>query len=73
MDAIKKIIQDVEKMKSNKDYDQAIILVQNSLKKYNDDYRLYEELADIYLFLGKLEKALKAINFAIELNKDSAT
>lgn len=73
MDAIKKIVQDIEKMKSEKKYDDAINLVQNSLKKYNDDYRLYEELADIYLFLGKLEKALKAINFAIELNKDSAT
>lgn len=73
MDAIKKIIQDIEKMKSERNYDWAINLVQNSLKKYNEDYRLYEELADIYLFLGKLEKALKAINFAIELNKDSAT
>ena len=41
--------------------------------KYNNDYRLYEELADIYLYKWSLDKALKSVNFAIILNKDSAT
>ncbi|RKW20539.1 hypothetical protein D8B46_09445, partial [Candidatus Gracilibacteria bacterium] len=33
----------------------------------------YEELADIYLYKGELDKALKSINFALDLNKESAT
>lgn len=73
MDAIKKIIQDIEQLKLEKKYDESISLAETALTRYNSDYRLYEELADIYLFLGKLEKATKAINFALELNSDSAT
>ncbi|MDD4151169.1 MAG: tetratricopeptide repeat protein [Candidatus Gracilibacteria bacterium] len=73
MDAIKKIIQDIEKLKGEKKYDESISLAETALTRYNTDYRLYEELADIYLFLGKLEKATKAVNFALELNSDSAT
>lgn len=73
MDAIKKIIQDIEKLKWEKKYDESISLAETALTRYNTDYRLYEELADIYLFLWKLEKATKAVNFALELNSDSAT
>lgn len=40
---------------------------------YTDDYRLYEELCDIYLFLGDHNKAHEAILVARGLNPESAT
>jgi hypothetical protein len=48
-------------------------MVENALIKYSDDYRLYEEIADINLYNGNFKKAEKAINFALELNSVSAT
>jgi hypothetical protein len=41
--------------------------------KYSDDYRVYEEIADIYLYEWSLNQAAKAVNFALSLNRDSAT
>jgi hypothetical protein len=41
--------------------------------EYNDDYRFFEELGDIYLAEGVLEKSEKAVNFALKLNPESAT
>ncbi len=73
MDKIRNVIIQVEKLKQEKDFTQAIMLLQSSLGKYADDYRLYEELADIYLYKGELFKSLKAIDFALDLNKNSAT
>lgn len=40
---------------------------------HTDDYRLYEELADIYLFLGDMEKAESSVKIASSLNSESAT
>jgi len=50
MDTIKTIIQEIETLKTQKKYIKAIDLIQNTLVKNQDDYRLYEELADIYLY-----------------------
>ncbi len=47
--------------------------MENAIITYNWDYRLYEELADIYLYKWELEKWLKSVNFALNLNKNSAT
>jgi tetratricopeptide (TPR) repeat protein len=43
------------------------------IPSYSNDYRLYEELADVYLYQWKLDKGLKAINFALNINNESAT
>ncbi len=73
MDQIKDIIIQVETLKASWEFEGAITLLQQSIVKYNSDYRLYEELADIYLYQWKLEQATAAINFALEINSDSAT
>jgi len=70
---IKEIINKIEKLKNNKNFDEAIKLAQNTLITNQNDYRLYEELADIYLYLNKLTKANKAIDFALWINPESAT
>ena len=73
MDAVRSLIQEVEILKSKKQFDKAIDLLQESLLKNSDDYRLYEEIADIYLYEGKMAKAKKAIDFALNINSESAT
>jgi hypothetical protein len=50
MDKIKELIIKIESLKNEQKYNEAIKLLENALIKYNSDYRLYEELADIYLY-----------------------
>lgn len=73
MDLVKNLIVEIEQLKAEKKFDIALQKLENSLSNYNDDYRIYEEIADIYLYLWKNTKALKAIDFALNINKDSAT
>lgn len=73
MDQIKQIIIEVEQLKSEQKFTKAIEIIQEALVKYNSDYRLYEELADIYLYKWELDKAIKSVDFWLELNPDSAT
>lgn len=73
MDKIKSIIIEIEKLKSEWKYKDAEKIVENSLINYKDDYRLYEELTDINLYVWNLSKAMKAIDFSLELNTESAT
>ena len=51
MNKITDIVMEVEKLKANQKFTQAIEILEKSIVEYNDDYRLYEELSDIYLFL----------------------
>ncbi len=73
MDKIKDIIIQIEKLKLAGNFDAAIALLEQSIVSYNSDYRLYEEMADILLYRGELKKAVKAIDFALSLNSESAT
>ncbi len=73
MDKIKDIILKVEALKNEEKFNDAIKILENALIKYNQDYRLYEELADIYLFKWELEKGLKSVNFSLSMNPESAT
>lgn len=73
MDLLRNVIQEVENLKAKKMFDEAIKLLQEAIPKYNDDYRLYEEIADIHLYEGKMQKAQKAIDFALNINPESAT
>jgi hypothetical protein len=50
MDKIKNIVIQIEKFKINQQFKDAIKLIESSLIKYNNDYRLYEELTDVYLY-----------------------
>ncbi len=72
-DKLKNLIVEIEKIKLTNNFEEAYKLIQDSIIKYNDDYRLYEELADVSIYLGNIKKAEKAINYALQLNKDSAT
>jgi hypothetical protein len=44
------LIQQVETLKSQKNFTKALELLEEALSKFNDDYRIYEEIADIYLY-----------------------
>lgn len=73
MDKIKEIILQIERLKQEQRFDEAIKIIENSIVIYNSDYRLYEELADIYLYKWELNKWIKSVDFALKLNKESAT
>lgn len=73
MDKIKELILEIEVLKTEQKFNSAIKIIENAISKYNWDYRLYEELADIYLYKWELEKWLKSVNFALSLNRKSAT
>ncbi len=73
MDTIKELVLQIEALKSEQKFQEAIELLESNIAKHNNDYRLYEELADIYLYKGELDKAIKSINFALSLNAESAT
>lgn len=73
MDKIKEIILQVESLKNDQKFNEAIEILQNAITTYYSDYRLYEELGDIYLYRWELNKWMKAVNFALKLNPESAT
>jgi len=50
MDKIKELILQIESLKVEQRFNEAIKIIENAISKYNSDYRLYEELADIYLY-----------------------
>ncbi len=72
-DKIKSVIVEVENMKSQKEFRKARKFIENHIMKFSDDYRLYEEMADIDIYIWNLNKAEKSIDYALELNKMSAT
>ena len=73
MDSLQTLIVRIEELKQQKKFNDAISIIQTSISKYSEDYRLYEELADIFLYLWEFDKAMKAVNFSLEINAKSAT
>lgn len=67
------LIDEIEEKKLSWDYDWALQVALNALKKDLNDYRIYEELADIYIFQENLTKAEEVIAYARELHPDSGT
>ena len=67
------VIETIESLKQENRYPDARETALQALIKYTDDYRLYEELADIYLFENNLEKAEEVIRYARALHPDSGT
>lgn len=70
---IQKIIEDIEISKADNDYPKAKEIALEALKVHTDDYRLYEELADIYLFEGNIDKASEVLSVGRELHPESGT
>jgi len=58
---IEDIINTIEELKGANKYSQARETALQALSKYTDDYRIYEELADIYIFEENLDKAEEVI------------
>ena len=66
-------IIEIERIKNTWDLKWALEYTNEVLKKNISDYRLYEELADINLFLKKFDKASELLEIANKLNPNSAT
>lgn len=73
LDEIRNLLLQVEELKVQKKFQESIDILQKAMIRYGDDYRLYEELADIYLYLGDHPKAMNALDFSLTLNPKSAT
>ncbi len=71
--SIDQIIFTIESAKLANNYTEARKIALKWLGAHTDDYRLYEELADIYLFEWNLEKADEVLAIARELHPDSGT
>jgi Flp pilus assembly protein TadD len=67
------IIDSIEAQKQENNYRGARDTALEALKKHTDDYRLYEELADIYLFENNLDKADEVLQIARTLHPTSGT
>jgi Flp pilus assembly protein TadD len=70
---IEELIQQIEWLKQQNLYGDARETALQWLVRHTDDYRLYEELADIYLFENNFEKAEEVITYARALHPDSGT
>ena len=66
-------IEEIESLKWEGDFEDAHKKIQLLMKKHADDYRLHEELADIYLSENNIPKAEEAIQVAQKLNPESIT
>ena len=73
MDIVKQNILEIENLKAQDKFDEALIELERIAIKYPDDYRIYEEISDIYMFLGDYKKAIVAVDYALEMNPESAT
>ncbi len=72
-DAMVRHIGEIEDLKYAGKYAEARKRVESYLLKHADDYRLYEELADISLYEGDLERAETSMEVARKLHPESAT
>lgn len=70
---IETIIETIETLKHESRYNEAKETALSALARHTEDYRLYEELADIYLFEQNIEKAEEVISYARELHPESGT
>ncbi len=66
-------IAHIEELKGNARYEEAKSFIQDLLFQNSDDYRLYEELADIALSEGDMDRAESLVAFAQNLNTESST
>lgn len=67
------IIDEAERLKTQKRYTEARVLIEWAISRYPNRYELYEEIADIYIYEGEYEKAEKALDYAETLESGSST
>lgn len=67
------ILSEVESLKEQKRYPEALVLVEKAIGSYPNRYELYEELADVFIFLWEYDRATKALDYAESLENGSAT
>lgn len=67
------VILRIEELKGESKYTEARETALQALAKHTDDYRIYEELADIYIFEENLDKAEEVIGYARALHPDLGT
>lgn len=67
------IIDEVERLKTQKRYTEARAMINGAISRYPNRYELYEELADIYIYEGDYKKAEKALDYAESLEAESPT
>lgn len=67
------LIESIEQAKWENNYEQARNRALTWLKTHPNDYQIYEELADIYLFEWNLEKASEVLAIARDIHPESAT
>lgn len=67
------IIEEVERLKSQKRYSEAQLAIEGAIVRYPNRYELYEELADIYIYQTKYLEARKALDYAQKINVHSST
>ncbi len=72
-ESIKNVVSEIEKLKSKWEYKKAILKLEEAISSNKDNYMLYEELADVYIFLWEFKKAEKAVDYSLSLFKNSAT
>lgn len=70
---IHNILEKVESYKSAGDMINAKKVLETAIVSSPNEFRLYEELCDLFLFFWENEKAKNALSFARELAPDSAT
>ncbi len=66
-------VEEIEALKNEGRFADALKKIQTLMKKHADDYRLHEELADIYLSENNVVKAEEALQVAQKLNPESIT
>ncbi|MBP6921124.1 tetratricopeptide repeat protein [Candidatus Gracilibacteria bacterium] len=67
------IIDEVERLKAQKRYSEARVMIEGAISRYLNRYELYEELADVYIYEGEYARAEKALNYAETLESSSST
>jgi hypothetical protein len=50
-DRLKEIIIEIERIKMQDKFEEAHVLIEKAIIQYSDDYRLYEEMADVSIYM----------------------
>ena len=66
-------ISEIERLKEALKYDEAKDSIQKLLMRFPDDYRLYEELADILVYENAFTEANELLSISRKLHPQSAT
>lgn len=72
MNCTQDIVNEVQVLKMNKQYEKAIVILQKLICEDLSYTIAYEELGDCYLSMQEYEKSEKALKYALKLNPSSS-